>query len=85
MSPSARCCLPQRMWAMEATLGGAGVLACGFFFCFAGDLWRFAVEAEVGVVRLWSAVTGMLVVLLRLKMGGLSGLKVLGAFALESP
>ena len=30
--------------------------------CLAGALWRVAVEAEVAVVRLWSAVSGMTVV-----------------------
>lgn len=44
-------------------------------------LWRVAVEAEVAVVRLWSAVSGMavVVVLPRLETEGLFGLKVLGA------
>lgn len=39
-------------------------------------------EAEVLVVRLWLAVTGMVVVLLHLKMEGLFGIEVLGACAL---
>lgn len=49
--------------------------------CLAGALWRVAVEAEVAVVRLWSAVSGMAVVvaLPRLEIEGLLGLKVLGA------
>lgn len=83
MGPSAWCCLPQRMWAMEATLGRAGVLARGYSFCQLA-VWRVAVEAEVVVVRLWSAVRAMVivVVLLRLEMEGLLRIKVLGAFAL---
>lgn len=44
---------------MEATRGQVGVLARGYFILPAIVLWRVAVEAEVAVVRLWSAVSGM--------------------------
>lgn len=67
---------------------GWGFSLCLFWPAFlAGALWKVAAEAEVAVVRLWSAVSGMVVavVLLLLKIDGLFSLKVLDVSALLPP
>lgn len=81
MGPSACRCLPQRMWAMEATLGRAGVLARGYSFCrpavwpeHYGGLRRRQRWRRCGSGRRLAVV----VALPRLEIEGVLGLKVLG-------
>lgn len=65
---------------MEATLGQGWGFSSRLFILPAIVLWRVAVEAEVAVVRLWSADSGMAVVVALpcLKIESLFDLKVLG-------